>query len=259
MISCCAVIPVYNHEEAVGHVLQAVLAAGLNCVLVNDGSRASCARVLQELSARYAPRVSLVELAQNQGKGGAMIAGLRQAHALGFSHALQIDADGQHDAGAIARFLEKSQAQPEALICGYPVYDQSVPTGRLIGRYATHIWVWINSLSFQIKDSMCGFRVYPLAPTVAVIDSCELGKRMDFDPEILIRLHWRGIAIVNEPIRVNYPLDGISHFMLVRDNLLISKMHAKLFFGMLIRSPLLLARNLRRWCSPQTVAAGKAQ
>jgi len=237
-----AVIPVYNHGEAVGAVAANVRSHGLRCILVDDGSSADCAAVLDTLA--QASDVALVRLAQNQGKGGAMMAGLRAAAALGHSHALQIDADGQHDARDIPRFLAAAAAEPDAVICGTPVYDESVPKARLIGRYATHIWVWINSLSLEIRDSMCGFRVYPVAPVVRLIDEARLGRRMDFDPEVLVRLHWRGMKIVSLPTRVTYPQDGLSHFRLGLDNWLITKMHARLAVGMLLRSPMLLWRKV---------------
>ncbi len=121
-----------------------------------------------------------------------MRAGFRGAARRGFDHVLQIDADGQHDAADLPRFAALAEAHPDAVICGTPVYDESVPKGRLYGRYLTHVWVWINTLSFAIRDSMCGFRVYPLAPVLALIDAVEIGRRMDFDVEILVRLHWRG-------------------------------------------------------------------
>lgn len=130
------------------------------------------------------------------------------------------------------------------MICGYPVYDDSVPRARLYGRYATHIWVWINTLSFAIKDSMCGLRIYPLAATLRVVERQRIGRRMDFDTEIAVRLYWSGMGVVNLPTRVRYPEDGVSHFRVWRDNLLISAMHTRLFFGMLWRSPKLLWRKL---------------
>ncbi|HCL54406.1 MAG TPA: glycosyl transferase [Pseudomonas sp.] len=217
--------------------------AGLPCVLVDDASDAGCAQVLARLAQQT--NVFLVTLPVNQGKGGAVMAGLREAARLGFSHALQVDADGQHDLGDVQTFLEHSRHAPQALVCGYPQYDASVPKGRLYARYLTHVWVWINSLSLQIPDSMCGFRVYPLPATLALIDTVRLGKRMDFDPEILVRLAWRNQPMRWLPTRVHYPQDGLSHFRLVHDNALISKMHAKLFFGMLVRAPAILWRRWR--------------
>ncbi|ARQ76565.1 glycosyl transferase [Pseudomonas fragi] len=239
----CAVIPVYNHETAVPAVVDALLAAGLPCVLVDDASSPACAAVLEHLA--LGDNIFLIRLAVNQGKGGAVMAGLREASRLGFTHALQVDADGQHDLRDVATFMQVSQQNPEALICGYPQYDASVPKGRLYARYLTHVWVWINSLSLQIPDSMCGFRVYPLAPSLALINSVKLGKRMDFDPEILVRLAWRNQPMRWLPTKVHYPRDGLSHFRLFHDNALISGMHTKLFFGMLLRLPSILWRRCK--------------
>lgn len=237
------VIPVYNHEHAIGAVVDGVRAHGQPCLLVDDGSRPSCAAALRGLAAREG--VHLLRLETNQGKGGAMLAGFREAARLGATHVLQIDADGQHDTGDIPRFLAASAAAPSAVINGMPVYGDDVPKARLYGRYLTHVWVWINTLSLTIRDSMCGFRVYPLAPVLALMDSEPLGRRMDFDPEILVRLVWRGVGVRNLPTPVRYPSDGVSHFDVWRDNLRISRMHARLFFGMLRRLPRLLAGKLR--------------
>lgn len=245
MFDPVAVIPVYNHPDTIGRVVDDVLAQGLHCVVVDDGSESGCEAVLQRLAAQRAGRVMLLRLAVNQGKGGAMMAGLREARRLGHSHALQIDADGQHDTGDLPRFLALARAQPQSLICGCPVYDASVPKSRLYARYLTHVWVWINTLSLAIRDSMCGFRVYPLDAVVPLIDQVRIGRRMDFDVEVLVRLYWRGLRIVNVPTRVRYPADGISHFRAVLDNVLISRMHARLFAGMLLRAPQLLWRRLR--------------
>ena len=200
--------------------------------------------MLDALAAAHAPRVELVRLAVNQGKGAAMIAGMRRAQQRGFTHAVQIDADGQHATADIAAFAAQSRQHPQAVVCGAPVYDQSVPKARLYGRYATHVWVWINTWSLDIRDSMCGFRVYPLAATLRAWESADIGRRMEFDTEILVRMHWQGVPFVTQFTRVTYPQDGLSHFRMLRDNLLISKMHARLFAGMLLRSPVLLARKL---------------
>ncbi len=240
----CAVVPVFNHEQALVHVVAALRSAELPCILINDGSSLACTAVIEKLAAQtdcYA-----VHLLQNQGKGGAVMAGLREAQMLGFTHALQVDADGQHNLDDLSAFLACSRLYPDAVICGYPEYDESVPKVRLLARYLTHIWVWINSLSLQIRDSMCGFRVYPLASTVALINRVKLGRRMDFDSEILVRMAWQNQPIQWLPTHVHYPLDGVSHFRLVYDNLLISKMHAKLFFGMLLRAPMIIWRRWRR-------------
>ena len=237
-----AVIPVYNHPVPVVGVAQALRDHGLPVLLVDDGSEPGCAAVLDRLAQEEG--IELLRLPENQGKGGAVMAGLLHAQARGYSHALQIDADGQHDTTDVPAFVAQAQAQPQAFICGCPVYDASVPKGRLYGRYLTHVWVWINTLSFAVKDSMCGFRIYPLAPVTALLRQHAIGRRMDFDVEIAVRLVWAGVPVVNQATRVCYPEDGVSHFQAWRDNVLISGMHARLFFGMLWRAPRLLWRKV---------------
>ncbi|MGI2259708.1 glycosyltransferase family 2 protein [Shewanella sp. GXUN23E] len=239
----CFVIPCYNHGSTVAGVVASLRPFKLPLVVVDDGSEAATRIALDKLA--ESDDVHLLRLQHNQGKGGAVMAGLRQAQALGFSHAIQIDADGQHDLASVPGLLQMAADYPQSLISGQPVYDESIPKSRLYGRYATHIWVWIETLSLDIKDSMCGFRAYPLASTVALLDSCHLGKRMDFDIEILVRSYWAGADIRFIPTRVIYPEGGISHFDALRDNVKISAMHTRLFFGMLPRIPTLLARKLR--------------
>ncbi|CUI03558.1 glycosyltransferase family 2 protein [Massilia antarctica] len=245
MFKPCVMIPVYDHEHAIGAVVEAVLAHGLPCMLVDDGSKPSCARVLDQLAAAHPGTVVLVRHAVNQGKGAAVLTGFRSAAQAGYTHLLQVDADGQHNTDDIPRFVALARLHPHAVIAGCPVYDQSVPKLRLYGRYLTHVWIWINTLSFAIRDSMCGFRIYPVAPVLSLDARCALGKRMNFDSEILVRLFWDEVQVVNLPTRVTYPSDGVSHFMAFRDNVLISRMHTVLFFGMLIRLPKLLARKWR--------------
>lgn len=241
-----AVIPVYNHPLTIGGMVEGVLLHGLACMLVDDGSEPGCAQVLEQLARTRPQNVTLLRLPRNQGKGAAVAHGLREAHKQGYSHALQIDADGQHSCSDIPLFLARGRAHPDAVICGCPMYDASVPKSRLYARYATHVWVWINTLSLDIRDSMCGFRLYPLASVVDLLARSNLGRRMDFDSDVIVRLVWRGVRVVNQPTRVTYPRDGVSHFRLWRDNLLISRMHATLFLGMLWRSPLLLWRKMSR-------------
>lgn len=238
------VIPFYNHPQSIEQTVSEVLQARLPCLIVDDGSDSACAAVLDRIEECHAPEVRVLRLPRNQGKGAAVSAGLRAVRGHGYTHALQIDADGQHDTGDLTRFVDAARQAPAAMICGRPLYDASVPRARLYGRYLTHVWVWINTLSLDIKDSMCGFRVYPVNTAVALLDSARLGQRMEFDSEILVRLHWRGVRMVTLPTRVTYPRDGVSHFQVWKDNLLISGMHTRMFFGMLCRLPWLLGRKL---------------
>ncbi|MCS0587744.1 glycosyltransferase family 2 protein [Massilia norwichensis] len=245
MFHPCVVIPVYNHEHAIAKVLGQVLAHGLPCILVDDGSSPACAAELDRLTAAHPGQVVLERHAINQGKGGAVLTGFARAAREGHSHVLQVDADGQHSVADIPRFLDAARARPQAVVAGCPLYDESVPALRLYARYLTHIWVWINTLSLAIRDSMCGFRVYPVAPVLALAHRRKLGLRMNFDIEILVRLYWDGVEVVNLPTRVGYPEDGVSHFKAWTDNVLITRLHVALFFGMLPRVPSLLGRKWR--------------
>ena len=241
----CILIPCYNHAGPLAAVLARLAEYGLPCLLIDDGSEPVAAAELDALAARY-PWVTLLRHTRNQGKGGAVMTGLRRAHALGFSHALQVDADGQHDLADLPALLAEADKHPAALISGRPLYDDSVPKGRLYGRYITHVWVWIETLSFAIKDSMCGFRVYPLAATCALLERVALGRRMDFDTEVMVRLHWAGVAVRFVPTRVIYPADGSSHFQLWRDNRDISWMHTRLVCRLLWTQLLRIGRWPRR-------------
>lgn len=230
----CVVVPVFNHGAGAAALVQTLARLNLPVFLINDGSEVPVQAALHALAEQH-EWVQVLDHVKNRGKGAAVLTGLRAAHEQGFSHALQIDADGQHNTGDIGAFLETAEANPTAVIAGYPEFDSSVPKGRLIARYITHIWVWIETLSFAIRDSMCGFRVYPLDAVVRIANSVRLGNRMDFDPEILVRLLWDGVQIVSLPTKVVYPVGGQSHFRLWHDNCLISWMHTRLVFGMIWR------------------------
>jgi glycosyltransferase involved in cell wall biosynthesis len=243
MFRPCVVIPFYNHEGCVGAVVEGVIAQQLACVLVDDGSAPLAAAMLDGLVNKAPEQITLIRHPNNRGKGAAVLTGIRHAATAGYSHAVQIDADGQHRVADIPRFLEQAAAHPQALIVGFPQYDETVPPLRFWGRYLTHVWVSINTLSRQIEDSMCGFRVYPLPAVVELYRKHKLGQRMNFDIEVLVRLYWAGLEIINLQTPVNYPADGVSHFRGWLDNYLISRLHATLFFGMLARSPMLIARH----------------
>ncbi|ENX20255.1 hypothetical protein F892_03179 [Acinetobacter vivianii] len=244
MLTYSIVIPVYNHPHYLADLVQHLSQFQYPIILVNDGSDAACTAILHQL-AQHNALVDLVEHPENLGKGQAVITGLQHAAQLGMSHVLQIDADGQHCWDDVAKFIALSQQHPQAMVIGQPVFDASVPKKRLYGRYVTHFWVWLNSLSFEIKDSMCGFRIYPLAQTIPILNTARFQPRMGFDSEILVRLKWENIQFVNVPTKVIYPEHGISHFNVWRDNLGLSKAHARLFAGMLIRLPKLVWHKIK--------------
>ncbi|TKU11348.1 glycosyltransferase [Citrobacter sp. wls828] len=251
--SPCVLIPCYNHGAMMSGVLDRLQPFNLPCIVVDDGSDKTTQDELARLAAEYS-NLTLIRLPINAGKGAAVISGIQAAADAGFSHAVQVDADGQHAIEDIPRLLALAKEHPAALISGQPIYDDSVPRSRLYGRWVTHIWVWIETLSLQLKDSMCGFRVYPVTPTLQLAQRVTLGKRMDFDTEVMVRLYWQGNPSYFIPTRVIYPQDGLSHFDALKDNLRISLMHTRLFFGMLPRIPsLLFRRSSTHWAQQQEV------
>lgn len=243
--SPCALIPIYNHKNTIARTVRSLLAQGLPVIIVDDGSDAATVDLLNSLAGKSAD-IELLRLPFNQGKGRALTTGLLAAREAGYTHALQIDADGQHDTADAARFIADARANPLAMICGRAVYDDSVPRARLYGRYLTHVCVWIETLSLAINDSMCGYRLYPLAETCAEINRAPMPARMDFDTEIAVRLFWRGVPARNVPTRVIYPPDGLSHFHMFHDNVRMTAMHTRLLLGMLPRAPGLLWRRFRK-------------
>jgi len=243
MFKPCVIVPVYNHPEKIRSVIERVIRDGFPCILVDDGSIQPCKGILADL-AKNEPGVSLLRFDTNRGKGAAVCDGLRAALREGYTHALQVDADGQHDLGDLIKFMSVSEMHPYSVVTGIRI-TSNAPMGRRLGRVLTDVWVWINTLSFSIKDSMCGYRLYPLSSTVALLDKVSVGERMDFDTDILVRLYWENLKIRQIRTRVIYDDEIRSHFDMLRDNARISRMHAKLFFGMLMRLPLLIMKRRR--------------
>ena len=215
--------------------------------VVVDGSTDGSAEGLLAMAAQDAGLQVLV-LPRNQGKGAAVLHGLEQAAAAGFSHVLTMDSDGQHTPEPIATFMAESTRQPEAMILGVPVFEASAPSLRVHGRRVSNWWANLETLWAGIGDSLFGFRVYPIEPLRQVMREQRWMRRFDFDAEAVVRLCWRGVRPLNLSTPVRYysvAEGGVSHFRYVRDNLLLTGMHIRLFFGFLLRLPVLLARRVR--------------
>jgi glycosyltransferase involved in cell wall biosynthesis len=240
----CLIIPHYNHHDQFLAFLPTLEAVGLDCVIVDDGSDAISINALENY-VENKPSLHLYKHPRNRGKGAAVKTGLLNAGLLGFTHAVQIDADGQHNTLDIQAFVAASRQKPQAIICGRPIFDNSAPKIRLHGRKITTFWVCLETLSNRIKDGLCGFRVYPLAMTEKIIDRYFLGSRMDFDTEILVKAVWYNVELHFINTAVIYPEHSISHFQYLRDNLNLIRLHTRLMLGMLVRLPLLLLNHLR--------------
>lgn len=219
-------IPTYDNPATIRAVVSRARAQVDEVLVVDDGSAEPAQRVLRALSSEGLATVHRRLL--NGGKGAAVKTGLAAARALGWTHALQVDADGQHELDDLPRFLEVARAHPDALILGAPVFDASAPKARRIGREVTIFWTNFEAGRGVITDPMCGFRVYPIEAALAVRVE---GDAMDFDPEIAVKMAWAGTPVINVPTRVRYVSrdeGGVSHFRLLRDNALISWMHTRL-------------------------------
>jgi glycosyltransferase involved in cell wall biosynthesis len=241
-------IPSYNTGAKVYETVAAARAAWCPVWVVVDGSDDGTAPGLQAMAAAD-PGLRVMVLARNQGKGAALLHGLRDAQGAGFSHALTMDADGQHPAELIPAFMAASQARPEAMVLGRPVFDASAPLLRVRGRRVSNAWTNLETLGAGVADSLYGFRVYPIAALIEVMRRQPWMRRFDFDTEAAVRLAWRGVQPINLDAPVRYlsaEEGGVSHFRYGRDNLLLTWMHTRLMLEFVLRLPLLLWRRVRR-------------
>jgi hypothetical protein len=239
-------IPSYNTGAKLLETVAAAQCRWRPIWVVIDGSTDGTGEALVEW-ARRDPTLYVLRRAENGGKGAAVLDGLRAAEAAGFTHILVMDADGQHPASAIAHFMALSASRPEAMILGVPVFDDTAPRIRIIGRKVSNTLAWIESQG-AIRDSLFGFRVYPLVPLRRTMEAGRFMRGFDFDVEAVVRLCWSGVPVINVPAPVRYfraAEGGVSHFRYARDNLLLACMHARLLVGFLRRLPQLLARRFR--------------
>ncbi len=233
-------IPSYNTGPILLETVRGALALGTPLRIVIDGSTDGSPDLLRSLEIPAGADFQITTLPRNSGKGAAVLHGLRAAIAAGFTHVLTMDADGQHPAGRVADFLEISRQHPEAAIFGRPIFDDSAPALRVGGRKISNFWANLETLGWGVDDSLFGMRLYPAADLLAVMEATRYARRFDFDPEVAVRLAWRGVPIVNLPTAVRYPRPedgGVSQFRYFRDNTLLTWMHARLLLGSFPRMP----------------------
>jgi glycosyltransferase involved in cell wall biosynthesis len=237
-------IPCYNPGVRVVDMVRQVRQQWSPVWVVVDGSTDESTKLLQQLAAEDAGVKVLVQPV-NGGKGSAVLRGITEALAQGYTHALTMDADGQHPTELVAHFMARSIAEPRALILGKPVFDASAPALRVNGRKISNSWANLETLGAGVGDSLYGFRVYPMRELQAVMLRSRWMRRFDFDPEVAVRLCWEGLKPVNIEAPVKYfsaDEGGVSHFKYLRDNVLLTWMHTRLFLEFLVRLPRLLMR-----------------
>ena len=240
------VIPVYRHGSTLAAVVKKLTAFNFPIIVVDDGNdeeNRSCIEAVEKAN----PLVTVVTHSKNGGKGQAMISGIKKACEMGLTHILQLDSDGQHDSNRAERFFELSRKNPDAIICGYPEYDENAPKSRVNGRKFANGWIHIVTLSGAIKDAMIGFRIYPIEPFLQMLKhTLYIDKRMGFDIEVLVKMFWRGVKIISEPVKVFYPADGISNYNYFTDSLRLTSVYSRLCIGLIFRMPILLCRKIRQ-------------
>ena len=239
-------IPSYNTGEKVYQTVRAAREQWAPVWVVVDGSTDGTAKGLLAM-AEQDPQLRVMVLKENRGKGAAVLHGLRAAVHEGYTHVLTMDSDGQHPPEKIPEFMRVSQANPDGLVLGRPVFDASAPLLRVRGRRVSNWWANFETLWQGIGDSLYGFRVYPAHLLMGVMEESYWMRHFDFDPEAAVRLCWCGARPVNIPAPVKYFAaneGGVSHFNYLRDNILLTGMHLRLFTGFLIRLPLLIWRKL---------------
>jgi glycosyltransferase involved in cell wall biosynthesis len=245
-ITHLVLIPSYNPGIKVYETVRAARQHWNPVWVIVDGSTDGSAERLQAMAAEDAG-LRVIVLPRNQGKGAAVLHGLEHAAAAGFSHVLTMDSDGQHSPDCIAVFMAESARHPETMILGIPIFDASAPGLRVKGRRVSNWWANVETLWAGIGDSLYGFRVYPVDPLLQVMREQAWMRHFDFDPEAVVRLCWRGVKPVNLPAPVRYyraEEGGVSHFCYLRDNVLLTWMHTRLFAGFVMRLPVLLARRV---------------
>ena len=240
-------IPSYNTGAQVYTTVRAALAVWHPVWVVVDGSSDGTAAGLQVMAEAEAG-LRVWVLPHNAGKGAAVLHGLQQAAAGGYTHALTMDSDGQHPPALINAFMQASMARPEAMILGRPVFDASAPLLRVRGRRVSNWWTNLETLGAGVADSLYGFRVYPVAALAAVMQRQPWMRRFDFDTEAVVRLAWAHVKPINIDAPVKYlraDEGGVSHFRYGRDNLLLSWMHTRLMLEFVLRLPQLVWRKAR--------------
>jgi len=248
LMKACVMIPSYNTGPLLEVTVKNALAVWDDVFVIIDGSTDGSADTLDQIPTGPSQNLIVHQLPVNQGKGSAILTGLNLALEAGFTHALAMDADGQHPADFVQKYMAAGEKYPEALVLGQPVFDASAPALRVNGRKVSNWWANFVTMWWGIKDSLFGMRLYPLVPLKKAFASTSFARRFDFDPEVVIRMCWTGTPLLNLPTPVKYLTEqegGVSQFRYLRDNTLLTWMYFRLLIGAILRSPILICRALK--------------
>lgn len=254
-------IPSYNTGPRLLETVTVALAHWSPVWVVVDGSSDGSEKSLQALSEAECG-LKVMHLPTNSGKGAAVLAGMGAAAQAKFTHALVMDADGQHPATSIPLFMRTAVEHPDAMVLGVPVFGTEAPASRRVGRRAGNWWANVETLWGGVQDSLFGFRVYPLAETLRVFQRIRGGRRFDFDTVAVVRLFWEGVRPINLEVPVRYfsrAEGGVSHFRYWRDNRLLISRHIAMVLAMIPRIPSIWRCRNRARSLARTVSAPKRQ
>ena len=219
---CVAIIPVYNNASTVGDVVGRVKNFIDEVIVVNDGSTDGTGEILAEIDG-----IELISYPDNRGKGHALRRGLAAADRQGFRYALTIDADGQHFPEDIGLFLEQAERTPGALVIGARnLAQENMPAKNTFANRFSNFWFRLET-GKKMDDTQSGFRLWPLEPMRGMRF---VTSRYEFELESAVRLAWKGVPVVNIPVRVWYAPDEerVSHFKPLRDFSRISLLNSVL-------------------------------
>ena len=242
-LSFCVIIPTYNHSHCLDRLASEIGGLELPLFIVDDGSNLETKEACKAVLAKHS-HVELLTFEENAGKGKASQKGFEAAYKAGFSHAILIDADGQHDVKEMPQFIKAATSRPEALVMGNPIFGPEAPSIRVQGRKVTQFWVHLETLMGGLGDALFGFRCYPLESVTNLAGN--FGRGMDFDPEIAVRLYWAGVPILNLDCKVSYDTSQPSNFNMLGDNVKMIKLHTKLVIETLFTFPKVAYRRVTK-------------
>ncbi|MDR1331496.1 MAG: glycosyltransferase [Tannerella sp.] len=225
----CVVIPTYNNERFLSGVLDTVLQYAPSVIVVNDGSTDGT----EETLARYRTRVEVVSYSPNRGKGHALRRGFDRAEELGFTYALTMDSDGQHDARDIPKFADALRAHPDSMVIGCRnLKQENMPGKNTFANRFSNFWFAVET-GIRLPDTQTGFRLYPLSRMKGLRP---FSSRYDAELELLIRSAWRNIPLHPIHVCVKYLPEGerVTHFRSGVDFMRISIVHTLSVFGAIL-------------------------
>lgn len=225
----CIVIPTYNNETTIRAVVESVLPYSPNVIVVNDGSTDSTTQILQEIE----NQIILISYTKNRGKGYALKQAFAEAKKHNFTHAVTLDADGQHKASDLPLFAEAISQHDDAFIIGSRQFDlPNMPSKNSFANKFSNFWFRVQT-AHNLPDTQTGFRAYPLK---RLNYKGPINNRYEAELEILVRAAWKNIPLVPININVYYPPkeERVSHYRPTIDFIRISLLNTVLCFAAIL-------------------------